>query len=82
MQAGSLPQLGKCLPNIRLTDSFSPDGILCDVGPNGQISCAMLTLWSAPSGWTESSRRFDRLPGVLILELHGAEIAKGRVQPS
>jgi hypothetical protein len=32
-----------------------------------------------PCGWTESSRCFDRLPGVLILELHRAEIAEGRV---
>jgi hypothetical protein len=32
-----------------------------------------------PCGWTESSRRFDRLPGVSILELHGAEISQRRV---
>ena len=35
-----------------------------------------------PWGWTVSSRCFDRLLGVLILELHGAEIAQGRVQAS
>ena len=29
-----------------------------------------------PCGGTDSSSRFDRLPGVLILELHGAEIAE------
>jgi hypothetical protein len=28
-----------------------------------------------PCGWTESSRDFDRLAGVLILELGWAEIA-------
>ena len=28
-----------------------------------------------PCGWTESSWRFDRLAGVLILELRWAEIA-------
>ena len=28
-----------------------------------------------PCGWTKSSWRFDRLPGVLILELRRAEIA-------
>ena len=32
-----------------------------------------------PCGWTELSRRFDRLPGVLIFELRGTEIAQGRV---
>ncbi len=32
-----------------------------------------------PLGWTESSYCFDRLPGVLIFELRGAEIAQGRV---
>jgi hypothetical protein len=32
-----------------------------------------------PSGWTELSYCFDRLPGVLIFELLGAEIAQGRV---
>ena len=37
--------------------------------------------WSAPLGVDRISRCFDHLPGVLILELHGAEIAKGRVQP-
>jgi hypothetical protein len=30
-----------------------------------------------PSGRTESGRWIDRLPGVLILELHWAEIAEG-----
>ena len=35
-----------------------------------------------PCRWTESGRCFDRLLGVLILKLHGAEIAQGRVQPS
>ena len=35
-----------------------------------------------PCGWTESSLYFDRLLGVLILELHRAEIAECRVQPS
>jgi hypothetical protein len=35
-----------------------------------------------PWRWTVSSGCFDRLLGVLILELHGAEIAEGRVQPS
>jgi len=34
-----------------------------------------------PCGWTESSVSFDRLLSMLILELHWAEIAKGRVQP-
>jgi len=29
-----------------------------------------------PWRWTDSSRCFDRLPGVVILELHGAEIAQ------
>ena len=29
-----------------------------------------------PCGWTESSGSFDRLLGVLILELHGADIAE------
>ena len=29
-----------------------------------------------PSGRTESGRWFDGLPGVLILELYGAEIAE------
>ena len=29
-----------------------------------------------PFGWTKSGRCFDRLLGVLILELHGAEIAQ------
>lgn len=29
-----------------------------------------------PSGWTDSSCRFDPLPGVLILELRRAEIAQ------
>jgi hypothetical protein len=28
-----------------------------------------------PCGWTESSCRFDRPPGVLILELRWAEVA-------
>ena len=28
-----------------------------------------------PCGWTKSSWRFDRLPGVLILELRRAEVA-------
>jgi len=38
-------------------------------------------LWRGvrPLGWTESSYCFDRLPGVLIFELRGAEIAQGRV---
>ncbi len=35
-----------------------------------------------PLGWTGSSGSFDRLPGVLILELHGAEVTESRVQPS
>jgi Putative zinc binding domain len=30
-----------------------------------------------PCGWTVSSGCFDRLPGVLVLELGGAEIAQG-----
>jgi hypothetical protein len=34
-----------------------------------------------PGGWTESSCRFDRPPGVLILELHRAEISQRRMQP-
>jgi hypothetical protein len=39
-------------------------------------------LWNAfaigvrPWGWTESNCCFDPLPGVLILELRGAEIAE------
>ena len=33
-----------------------------------------------PCGWTESSGCFDRLPGVLILELHRAEIAERAMQ--
>ena len=32
-------------------------------------------------GWTGSSCGFDPVLGVLILELHRAEIAKSRVQP-
>ena len=35
-----------------------------------------------PWWWTESSCRFDRLPGVLILELHEAEVSERQVQPS
>lgn len=35
-----------------------------------------------PCGWTELSGRFDRLSGMLILELHGAEVSQGRVQLS
>jgi transposase-like protein len=34
-----------------------------------------------PWGWTESSGSFDHLLGVLILELHRAEITQSRVQP-
>ena len=34
-----------------------------------------------PCGWTESSGSFDRLLGVLILELHRAEVTYSRVQP-
>jgi hypothetical protein len=34
-----------------------------------------------PCGWTDSSGSFDRLLGVLILKLHGAEITQGRMQP-
>ncbi len=33
-----------------------------------------------PCGWTRSDWGFDRLPGVLILELRGAEIAERGVQ--
>ena len=33
-----------------------------------------------PCGWTGSGRGFDRLPGVLILELRRAEIAERGVQ--
>ncbi len=35
-----------------------------------------------PWRWTDSGLCFDRLPGVLILELHGTEITQRRVQPS
>ena len=35
-----------------------------------------------PWRWTDSGRCFDRLLGVLNLELHRAEIAQCRVQPS
>jgi hypothetical protein len=35
-----------------------------------------------PCGWTGSGGRFDRLPGVVILELRGAEISERRVEPS
>jgi hypothetical protein len=33
-----------------------------------------------PCGWTKSSWRFDRLPGVLVLKLRRAEIAKRWMQ--
>ena len=48
-----------------------------DVGQRAEIDAD----WSASLGWTGSGCCFDRLPGVLILELHGAETAEGRVQP-
>ena len=32
-----------------------------------------------PCGWTELSGCFDRLPGVLVFELRGAEIAQRRM---
>jgi hypothetical protein len=35
-----------------------------------------------PCGWTDSRGRFDRLPGVLFLELHRAEIAERGMQSS
>jgi hypothetical protein len=38
--------------------------------------------WSAPCGWTLSGCRFDRLPSVMVLELHWAEISKRGVEPS
>ena len=40
---------------------------------DGDMECALC-------GWTESRRRFDRLLGVFIFELHRAEIAEGGVQ--
>jgi hypothetical protein len=35
-----------------------------------------------PCGWTVSGCGFDCLPGVVILELHWAEIAECGMQPS
>ena len=35
-----------------------------------------------PSGWTVLGRGFDRLLGVLILELYGAQISERRVEPA
>src|SRR5258708_40219681 len=35
-----------------------------------------------PWGWTASGGRFDRLPGVVILELRWAQISESGVQPS
>ena len=38
--------------------------------------------WSAPSGWTVSGCGFDRLPGVLVLELYRAQVSKRGVEPA
>src|SRR5262249_42962393 len=47
------------------------------------IRRAILTpAWSAPRGWTGSGRWFDRLPGVVVLELGGAQVAKRRMEPA
>ena len=42
----------------------------------GEVVNQDLVVGVRPSGWTDSSGRFDPLPGVLILELRGAEIAE------
>jgi hypothetical protein len=50
--------------------------------PRVAVSALADLHWSAPLGgvrpweWTESSRCFDRLPSVLILELHRAEVSQ------
>ena len=50
-------------------------------GANGELR--QTQFWTPigvrPSGWTVSSDYFDHLPGVLIFELRGAEIAQGRM---
>jgi MFS transporter, OFA family, oxalate/formate antiporter len=59
--------------------------------PWGFVICAGLIFFTwgeifslfgvRPCGWTESSGSFDHLLGMLILKLHRAEVAQGRVQP-
>ena len=45
------------------------------------VRCLVEVTGVRPCGWTKSSGSFDRLLGVLILELHRAEIAQSGVQP-
>ena len=78
-----LPELGKVAPygvyDIAANAGWINLGITSDTAVFAVESIRRCGV--RPSGWTESSRCFDRLPGVLIIELHGAEIAAGRVQP-
>jgi hypothetical protein len=53
------------------TTSFTLFGVVVTVKPRRTFHASGVR----PCGWTESSWRFDRLAGVLILELRWAEIA-------
>ena len=44
--------------------------LLCQGSPNNPHLGGV-----RPCGWTGSGRSFDRVPGVLILELNGAQIS-------
>ena len=49
---------------------------LCAVLCGGQ---GVVDIGVRPWRWTDSGRCFDRLPGVMILELRGADIAQCRM---